>query len=444
MRRLHLICLVALAACQKAERIDCEGTATDTASSETSWEGLGCEDGRVRAVGEGPIGYSTLQGAIDASADGGVVGVCPGVHIETLDIPPALILTIQPAESDGATVQAPSGQRAISVQEGAELVLRGLTLLGPEQAPVEGSGGLIAVEEATLHLIHASLEGGSACGDGGAIAITTSTPSSEARLEVLDTTIRSSAATGNGGLLAATAAESSTIEVSVATSTLENGSADLSGGLISTDGEGAITLTITASTLSGGLAQGHGGTLAVLARPALVHTTLTDSVVSDSVAAKSGGHFFINSDERTDQRLFDGTDLTLLRSYAGAEGGAIRVAGFGDSYTELRGIFVEDCESVGRGGVLFMDGPELGEAVLSATLTAARNRSHDLTSAAIDIGLGFQAGVVVTVLGTEHMNEPNTFHTPMGNWNSEAEGTAAINCGHDLYENLCYLRVVPW
>jgi hypothetical protein len=407
--------------------------------------GPDCDYPAVAAFLSDLAGYATVQEAIDAAAPGATVTVCPGPHIESLTVPPGQEMTLSPSASGLGILQAPPGARALDVGAGAVVTLRQLTVEGDAGFPVEGDGGLIRVLDAELSLVGVSLRTASTCGSGGGLSISTTSQGAEAALRIFDSVLSGTNAEGNGGLVAAWAAADSHIRLEVVASRLTDGGAGGSGGLLSLDGPGDLDLHLDRAELSAGRAGWHGGALAVLARPATVEVRMDSSDLHDSTADQSGGLVFINSDERSDVRRVEGSEDQLYGGQAGTNGGALRVAGFGEASLSFLTITLVENKAAGRGGALFAVGPELSNVYLdlSGEFEGALrgNLAGDVDSAALEVGYGCAADLGFILEPEGGHNTPAVLRTVHGSYANTARLRVFMSCSSGQGD--CYVKEYP-
>jgi hypothetical protein len=403
------------------------------------WEDLDCTDARVRATREGPIGYSSVMGAVEEAADGETLILCDGVHEESL-IVSAQTLHITAAPSALVTLRAPLEERALHVEAGASLVIEGLAITATEGVMPPGDGGLISLVDADLQLIDVELQGGRTCGNGGAIAALATQPGTERLLRISGSTFYNGEAEGDGGLVSLVAEAEASLRLELSTTTLSTGVAGGAGGLLSVDGEGDLSAFIVDSALSFGEASRHGGAIAVLARPRTVYLELASSLVSDSTAQGSGGLLFINAAERSDTRSLLSTDTQYHFGKAGEDGGALRVAGFGRWTGHFEGGILEGNEAGQRGGALALFGPELAQVEQTGRVLLFSNRAGAADSAAVDFGAGLSVAQAFEIQA-EKPNRPWVLVTPSGTWNSDLTTEVGVYCGDSGYQTVCSVRV---
>lgn len=190
-----------------------------------------CEVGWVRNV---PGDYQTIQGAIDASVDGWIVRVGPGVYAQPIDFGSRAI-TVESTDGAGATIIEASNLTTSVVRIAAPVppggvfaaevpVLRGFTVRGgtsgvaiPELDGAIG-GGAIALIETAGRIESCIIEENTSSLGGGVLAY-------KGAPTLFNTILRDNTAAGDGGALFAFASD-----VSVEQSRFESNEAAGDGG----------------------------------------------------------------------------------------------------------------------------------------------------------------------------------------------------------------------
>jgi hypothetical protein len=127
-----------------------------------------------------PQQYSTIQAAINASANGDHVVVAPGTYVQSIDVQGKQI-TVRPSGAAlSVTLRAPAGSRAaiFSSGETPQSVLRGFRLAGYGPSGAFGGGVLVqaaspSIDQCEFVDIHSSLSGANW---GGALDIASGAP----------------------------------------------------------------------------------------------------------------------------------------------------------------------------------------------------------------------------------------------------------------------------
>lgn len=121
------------------------------------------------------VGFDTLQAALDAATEGGVVDLCPGRHEESVIVRRSVTLrglVQEMIDAEQHTLEdftlAPPAGRALRTEGEAVDALRveGIRFEGSGDA-IDGSGGVIDVISRDLHLSRVHIEGGRAETGGG-------------------------------------------------------------------------------------------------------------------------------------------------------------------------------------------------------------------------------------------------------------------------------------
>ena len=239
-------------------------------------------------------GFDSLQAAIDASTEGGVVSVCRGTFAEALVIPHSLSLTSE-SGSSATTIDAGGAGAAVQVT-GGTVTLSGFTLTGGTGATVDGDtygGGLSAldadeviVQDCVVSGNTATYGGGIAAHvltvDGGTVSGNTATNGGGVWLgegQLADATISANEAAQGGGL-----------EVDAAGS-VELDTVAFSSNVVTGKGAGVYvgegsSLTSSSSTWDGNSSGGGGAGLYVATDGAV---TLGDDTFDNNRADGKGG-----------------------------------------------------------------------------------------------------------------------------------------------------------
>ncbi len=367
-----MLCLLALAACDPklpdADRGDTgqidDGTAasegpgdtstpTDTAAStDTSATDSAAPADPDWTVGDGGD-FSTLQEALDASADGDVIAVSPGTYVECLTFP-AWQVSVH-AESEAAIVAdeacTAAEQALLTVDGSAEGSLSGFELGADHDiAAVTGSLSLTNVTVAGADRVLVSdggqlfLSGGSftsnGAGSGAAIKA-----ESRATVVIEGTTFRSNQAETFGGAIRAEDAD-----VSCTGCVFEHNSAALAGGAIYSVGG---DLTLVDSSFDGHTTQSSGGAIYFDGQGS--HTLSIDgSAFSDNESATGGA--LVTLDATLEIR---GSSFTSNQVVDDGDGGVLHAT----TSTLLTLIDNDFCDTSSYKGTLYLLGAGNGSEV---------------------------------------------------------------------------------
>ncbi|MBT2480225.1 hypothetical protein [Streptomyces sp. ISL-94] len=213
--------------------------------------------------------------------------------------------------------------RLISVSEGGDLFLKGVTVTGGR---TDGDGGGIA-NAGILRLEDSKVTGSQAAGDGGGIA------NAGGRVTLID----------------------SEVLTNVATSTTEEGG---DGGGISNDEEG--TLTLRKSTVAGNTADEDGGGIENEGTLTVEHSLLTNNEARDG-----NGGAIDNLDSATIRYS------KLIENWAGQQGGGVN-NGENGTLEATESTFAENRAGNDGGGI-----NNAGTATLSKSKVESNQAGHD-------------------------------------------------------------------
>ena len=290
-----------------------------------------------------PDDYPTIQGAIDASANGNTVIVRPGTYVENIDFVGKAI-TVQ--SEHGSSVTTIDGNQAGSVVnfssgEGAGSVLDGFTIMNGYNSSAGGirclsssptithntvsdnhagygSGGGILCSSSSPTIFNNTISGNSANdwpGDGGGIYCYSSSPS------ISNNTISGNSADFDGGGICCKYSSSPTIENNTITGN-SVGHSDGGGGICC---KYSSSPTISNNTISGNAAIYGGG----ICCTAYSDTTIINNFITGNTANDLGGGilcgFYAGSTITTI------TNNTIMGNTANNLGGGILCSGSGDA-----------------------------------------------------------------------------------------------------------------
>lgn len=328
-----------------AECVDCNGNGISDAfdivvgnSPDANGNGFPdeCEVGWVRNV---PGDYQTIQGAIDASVDGWIVRVGPGVYAQPIDFGTRAV-TVESTDGAGATIIEASNLTTSVVRIaapvppdgilGAEVpVLRGFTVRGgtsgvaiPELDGAIGGGAIALIE--TAGRIESCIIEENASSLGGGVLAYKGAPT------LFNTILRDNTAADDGGALFAFASD-----VSVEQSRFESNEAAGDGGGAYFDGGSPETFETefvdnAAGAFGGGVAWFAGDV------PLSMDTTL----FAANVAAVGGDAAWVR----------DGYSNLSIDTAVFCEQGDMPIAG---QYTESGEILdLESCEDCDANGAV--------------------------------------------------------------------------------------------
>ena len=251
-----------------------------------------------------PSQYSTIQGAIDASASGDRVLVAPGFYFEPIDYLGKAIEVIGLGGSAQTTLSILSVDSVVTidaVSHPAPLSLIGFTILA-------GSGRVIGNPPSLA---------------GGGVFVRDSDPL------LSDLVLTGNSATLGGGLYAQNAGL--TVD---AVSFVDNGAADGAGAFF-VDVEGDLTDCV----FEANDAFSRGGAMELIRSPIKVY----DSLFLANLAARGAGLSF---SDNSDAEVYD---CTVIGNIAVEHGGGISIDQFSDVI--LSGLFVTENEAAQGGGI---------------------------------------------------------------------------------------------
>ena len=254
-----------------------------------------------------PVDYSTIQDAIDASADGDVIQIAPGTYHEHTLNPGGKAITIQGAlNGDGSLATTIDAQQAGSVfvlisEEADTTVIRDLVITGGTGFNVIGNGsigggGICCGLTSTPTIVGCTVTGNEAWFGGG---IFTAGP-----VSINDCKITNNEAISGGGiycLASMSTINGCTIEGNVATSE--------GGGL---HGYAGGEWTISGCTIVGNTAVDNGGGI----RCSLSIANISDSTISGNSAGDGGGIFTTTTTTISDCTISENTAGGGIRSYS--------------------------------------------------------------------------------------------------------------------------------
>jgi hypothetical protein len=118
----------------------------------------------VTVCATGGADHTTLQEAVDASPDGAVLEVCPGVYPERVAVAGRSLALVGTGGAGDTVVDALGEGVALSVTDGADLAVEGITFLSGSG---EGIGGTVRCADASLTMTDSEIRGGFAPRGGG-------------------------------------------------------------------------------------------------------------------------------------------------------------------------------------------------------------------------------------------------------------------------------------
>jgi len=249
----------------------CDGIETDCddATTDVNRATVYTDDTLASVVGT----WTTLQTALDATPDGGVIVACPGTYTGPVFIDGSLTLrSLDGAET--TIIDAMAAGAAVTVISG-DVAIEGLTLTGGKNESF--GGGIDAFgHTGSLELRDAVLEGNEASfGGGGAFQ-------SSDGYRLTGTTVRDNVATeGGGGLFLDSEGELDGL-------TIETNDAEYGGGVAA----GETTSSATDLEITGNTAD-RGAGIYVYGGSAL---TVVTSAITSNVATTGGGGAVVASD----------------------------------------------------------------------------------------------------------------------------------------------------
>lgn len=206
--------------------------------------------------------YDFISHALGAAADGETVYVCPGVHVEPLQLPGAMTLTLAGWSGDASDTVLDGLGTQVPVRTGTESVvtLQDLTIY---RGLAQSHGGGIWSEGAALTLIRCVFEDNVATANagssGGAVYATGGAGAVE--LVVEDCRFADNLAGYNGGAISL--AGNGTITASISNSEFEGNQAGIDGGAIEVAGWDPDTLQVVESTFRENTSVYQGGAIVV-------------------------------------------------------------------------------------------------------------------------------------------------------------------------------------
>jgi hypothetical protein len=284
-----------------------------------------------------PAAYPTLSEANEAAIDGDVIRIAPGVYTDSIVVHHSIVVEGEP----GVVLQPSTVDGVLSVSEGAEVVVRALT--------IDGAGSLpgLTLESGSLVLEDVSIVDTWRALDGGAVVVNAGS------LTVRRSSFVSSGSSGSGGAIALLAGS-----LLVEDSTFEGGSASTGGHVYTAPG--TLSTEIRDSSFQGGWASGSGGAGYLKSEVVMVErSTFTGNSAYDGGALGSYAGsltieecWFLSNVALGDGGALDSnaSEATVLRSVfcdneAGSGGGAVEVQ---SGTTSLRAsVFVDNLADVG-------------------------------------------------------------------------------------------------
>ena len=296
-----------------------------------------------------PSEYATIQSAIDASFDGDVVEVGPGLYAESLNLGGREIV-VRSTHGASETVVDPVSGRCFSAtgQKGGAARLEGFTLRGG--GGVQYGGG-VYISQSSPTLVGCVITANTAT-YGGGLYVSSGSP----RLEGCTLSLNVSGGSGGGAYLDY-GASVELVGCSIVGNTCQNGS----GGGVALNG---ATLTMQGGEVRSNQSAGSGGGLsggALVLNNGVISANWTQSggngggianatvtidggsVSGNGASGQGGGLYGVNG-------LIDGCEI--VGNTASSHGGGLSTG----STLQVRQCTVEGNESGGNGGAWYLTG----------------------------------------------------------------------------------------
>jgi len=287
-----------------------------------------------------PADHPTIQGGIDAAADGDMVVVAPGTYSEQINFNGKAIGV---ASANGASVTTINGNGigpvvTFSSGETSSASLSGFTITGGVSINNHLDGGGILVSNSSSPTISGNtITGNSACNGGGGIAVLFSSP-----------TIQSNTITNNN--------QSSC-------------SGGVGGGGIELEGTGAgMILSNTISNNSWTSGDGGGIVLDAAGTPTIMNNLISANVASGASPAAEGGGIamFNDSDPLIEQNL-------IINNHADAGAGIYFEVPLGDTGPSIiNNTIFGNIATQGNGSAIYSDGFPFSVGVFNNVLLAPK------------------------------------------------------------------------
>lgn len=292
---------------------------TDTNTDTGSPTKLGCKDGWA-ALSAGK-GYATIQGAMDGAVDGGTVEICPGTHLEVLELENKS-LTFEGWSGDAEdTVLDGGGKDPIFLLDGGQFSFFDLTLQNGD-GTASNTCSAIHCLNCNLALHRMVIRGNN--GPGSAACATSTLDTAGYTLEVRDSHFENNATTAG---------------VSGLGLTVPQFSAD------------SATEVIVDNTVFKDHSQGTALTLSPdIPMVATVSNSLFEGNVGDQTAGLTCGSF-----SSCDLRL---ENVDFVGNASESDGAAIDMGGWDDNRLTLHNVLFDSNYTSGDAGAVKMSGRE--------------------------------------------------------------------------------------